>query len=88
MASQVAVNPEAVLDATYENGVIELRDDLCFRRTMISNVIFQGTAGRGPWVLIDAGVTGSAETIASTAESRFGVCDSLESCDGGLLHPI
>jgi glyoxylase-like metal-dependent hydrolase (beta-lactamase superfamily II) len=72
MTSQVPVSPEAVLDAGYENGVIELRDDLCFRRTMISNVVFSGTPGQAPWVLIDAGVMGSAEIIASTGESRFG----------------
>jgi glyoxylase-like metal-dependent hydrolase (beta-lactamase superfamily II) len=73
MASQVAVKSAAVVDADYEKGAIQLRDDLCFRRTMIVNVMFSGVPGeRSPWVLIDAGVMGSAETIAATAKERFG----------------
>jgi glyoxylase-like metal-dependent hydrolase (beta-lactamase superfamily II) len=41
-------------------------------RTLISNVIFIGEPGTERWVLVDAGVAGFADNIASAASERFG----------------
>ena len=51
-----------------------LLEDVAFLRTVMVNLYFVGPAHAGDreWVLIDAGVTGSADLIARAAESRFG----------------
>ncbi len=48
--------------------------DLSYVRTSIVNVIFSGEEGAGDrnWVLIDAGMPGSAHSIAAAAARRFG----------------
>ena len=48
--------------------------DLAYLRVMIVNVLFYGEPGAGDrsWVLIDAGLKGSADAIARAAEERFG----------------
>jgi glyoxylase-like metal-dependent hydrolase (beta-lactamase superfamily II) len=50
----------------------EIAPDLAYRQTAIVNVIFFGLPDDTRWVLIDAGVTGSAPAIRSAAEARFG----------------
>jgi glyoxylase-like metal-dependent hydrolase (beta-lactamase superfamily II) len=49
-------------------------EDLAYLRTAIVNVFFAGLprAGDRDWVLIDAGMPGSARAIARAAERRFG----------------
>lgn len=49
----------------------EIAPDLAYLRTAIVNVYFFGQPG-GNWVLVDAGVVGSAGTIRKAAEQRFG----------------
>ncbi|CAN5605483.1 MBL fold metallo-hydrolase [soil metagenome] len=51
-----------------------LTGDLAYLRTAIVNVFFYGRADAGDraWVLIDAGLYGTAHQIASAAEERFG----------------
>ena len=48
--------------------------DLAYLRTMIVNLFFYGRQGApsGSWVLIDAGLPGSATWILGAAEERFG----------------
>lgn len=50
----------------------ELAHDLAFKKTLFSNVIFFGPATERGWVLIDAGMPGSAEAIFQAAAERFG----------------
>jgi glyoxylase-like metal-dependent hydrolase (beta-lactamase superfamily II) len=52
----------------------ELTSDVAYLRTAIVNVFFYGPrdAGDRNWVLIDAGIPGSTERIASAAAARFG----------------
>ena len=53
---------------------IPLRSDVAWLRTAIVNVAFVGApdAGEGGWILVDAGIQGSAERIARAAERRYG----------------
>jgi glyoxylase-like metal-dependent hydrolase (beta-lactamase superfamily II) len=48
--------------------------DVAYKQLMIVNVMFVGVpgCGDGNWVLVDAGVMGSAGAIRSAAKSRFG----------------
>nr|WP_294517772.1 MBL fold metallo-hydrolase [uncultured Rhodopila sp.] len=54
-----------------DEAVRELAPDLAYRRPGIVNVVFFGRPG-GDWVLIDAGLPGTAGMIAHSAEARFG----------------
>jgi len=53
---------------------VELTPDLAFLRLAMVNVYFYGRSGAGDrgWVLIDAGLPGSAGVIADAAARRFG----------------
>ncbi|MEJ7810738.1 MAG: MBL fold metallo-hydrolase [Gemmatimonadaceae bacterium] len=74
MDKQVPVDADAVADDTERDGVHEIAPDLAYQRLAIVNLMYYGTpgAGDGRWVLIDAGIPGSAGTIAGVAEHRFG----------------
>jgi glyoxylase-like metal-dependent hydrolase (beta-lactamase superfamily II) len=79
MTDQVPVSDEAVaideaLDAARGDGTHELAPDLAWKRLAIVNVAFFGPAGAGDrsWVLIDAGLQGTAGLIRSAAAERFG----------------
>lgn len=52
----------------------QLAADLAYRQVAIVNVMFFGltSSGDGAWVLIDAGIPGSAPDIRATARARFG----------------
>jgi glyoxylase-like metal-dependent hydrolase (beta-lactamase superfamily II) len=74
MDKQVPVDQSARANEREEDGVREVTADLAYQRLAIVNVAYYGRAGAGDgqWVLIDAGVMGTAGRIASTAEDRFG----------------
>ncbi len=74
MDKQVPVNPEAQVDGDKQDGLHEIAPDLAYRRLAIVNVVYFGRPGAGDrqWVLIDAGMPGTAGLIAAGAESRFG----------------
>ena len=67
-----AEHPEA--DEVRDDKTRQIAADVAYRQIAIVNVIFFGPpgAGDGQWVLIDAGVTGSASAIRSSAQARFG----------------
>ena len=79
MAEQIALSDEAVatspeIDAARGDHTQEVAADLAYRRLGIVNVIFYGSPGaadRG-WVLIDAGLRGTAGYIREAARARFG----------------
>jgi glyoxylase-like metal-dependent hydrolase (beta-lactamase superfamily II) len=54
-----------------EEAVREVAPDLAYRRLAIVNVVFFGRPA-GDWVLIDAGLFGTARMIESSASARFG----------------
>jgi glyoxylase-like metal-dependent hydrolase (beta-lactamase superfamily II) len=50
----------------------EVIDDVACKRVSIVNVALIGRPGAADWVLIDAGIGGSAKAIAQAAAERFG----------------
>jgi len=74
MDKQVPVDQSARADEREQDGVREIMADLAYQRLAIANVAYYGRvgAGDGQWVLIDAGVMGTAGPIAGAADHRFG----------------
>jgi glyoxylase-like metal-dependent hydrolase (beta-lactamase superfamily II) len=72
MAQQIPMDDDAVAGSENEEGVVELDAGLCYKRLVLVNVAFCGRPGQGPWVLVDAGVGGSAGAMVRAAERRFG----------------
>lgn len=79
MAEQIPLSDEAVatspeLDAARGDRTQEVAPDLAYRRLGIVNVVFHGRPGAGDrgWVLVDAGLFGTAGLIRDAAARRFG----------------
>ena len=76
MSQQIPVNPSAVAaeNEAANDGTHEVLPDLAYQRLAVSNLAFVGPrgAGDGGWVLVDAGVIGSAKLIEAAAATRFG----------------
>ncbi len=74
MASQIPVGREAVARDTERGSVHELCANLSYQRLGIVNVVFFGRPGAPDreWVLIDAGVMGTAALIRKGAGQLFG----------------
>ena len=71
MVQQVPFPADARAEESVNDHTREVRPDLAYRRVVMVNVAFVGTPG-GPWVLVDAGLAGSADAIADAAADRFG----------------
>ena len=79
MAQQIPIDPQAraddpSADAQRDDGTHAIAPDLAYRRLVLVNVVFVGEPGAGDrgWVLVDAGIPGSASAIREAAASRFG----------------
>lgn len=74
MREQVPIDPAAHSEIGHEGSLHEVAGDLAYQRLLIVNVVYFGAArsGSGGWVLIDAGIAGSAPSILNTVEFRFG----------------
>lgn len=79
MAEQISLGGDAVsgspeLDAARSDHTQEVAADLAYRRLGIVNVVFYGSPGAGDrgWVLIDAGLRGTADFVQDAAARRFG----------------
>lgn len=73
--TQVTLDREARVVEHDEHGPAhEILDDLAYQRLAIVNVIYFGRAGAGDheWVLVDAGLPGTAGSIKRAARERFG----------------
>ena len=72
MDKQVEVDASARVDEHDHDGVHEIASDLAYKRLVMVNICYYGIPGQGSWVLIDAGLHGSAPLIASAAADLFG----------------
>jgi glyoxylase-like metal-dependent hydrolase (beta-lactamase superfamily II) len=72
MAQQTPIDPEALLQAAEPDGSGVLLADLAVIRLITVNVAMVGRPGAGAWVLVDAGLPGSAAAILHAATTRFG----------------
>ncbi|HSP45862.1 MAG TPA: MBL fold metallo-hydrolase [Chthoniobacterales bacterium] len=79
MSEQIPLTAESradnpTLDHENDDNTHEIADDLSYKRLAIVNVVFYGRPGAGDreWVLIDAGMSGSAGAIKRAATKRFG----------------
>jgi glyoxylase-like metal-dependent hydrolase (beta-lactamase superfamily II) len=74
MPDQLPLDPNDRTDADGAGSTHEVTPDLAYQRLAIVNVVFAGPpgSGNGRWVLVDAGVMGSAGAIASAVNERFG----------------
>jgi glyoxylase-like metal-dependent hydrolase (beta-lactamase superfamily II) len=66
--------PAQTAVAAHDDGTWPVTEDVAALRTAIANLFFYGPPGAGDrkWVLIDAGIPGSAAWIESAARLRFG----------------
>lgn len=75
MAQQIAVDPSAVMHAAQasadKTGLHALLPDLLYQRVGIVNVMFI-RGHDNDWVLVDAGLPGTAELISKSVEAVFG----------------
>lgn len=74
MTEQLSINPSAtVTDQTQAARPSQhRRPDLAYQRLALVNVIYYGAPGDRQWVLIDAGLPGTAGLIVNAAAQRFG----------------
>ncbi|WP_428483292.1 MBL fold metallo-hydrolase [Rhodopila sp.] len=72
MAQQIPINESTETGIEIpEEGVFEIAPDLAYRRLALVNIMLFGQPHQPEWVLIDAGLPGTAGIIARTAEARF-----------------
>jgi glyoxylase-like metal-dependent hydrolase (beta-lactamase superfamily II) len=77
--TQICIDESAIADRseadeTRNDHTHEIAGDIAYKRLGIVNIAYFGTTGAGPgkWVLIDAGLPGTADAIKRAAEARFG----------------
>ncbi len=72
MAQQIPIDPDAEAGIEIpDEGVRAITDDVAYRRLALVNVVLVGRSGANDWVLIDAGLPGTAGIISRAAGARF-----------------
>jgi glyoxylase-like metal-dependent hydrolase (beta-lactamase superfamily II) len=69
---QVPLTATSRADSDGPDATHSVLPDVAVRRIVLANVVWLGTTTSSDWVLVDAGVPGSAAVIARTSEERFG----------------
>ncbi len=75
MTQQIPLATEArATERVFRGGTREIAPDLAYKRLVMVNVVFVGHSGAGDrgWVLVDAGLAGTAAAIKAAAAARFG----------------
>ena len=73
MAQQTPIDESAEIFGSESGNAIQVVHDVAYRRLAIANVTFVGEPQHGgSWVLVDAGVHGTARAIIRSAEALFG----------------
>ena len=74
MDKQIPLDRSVEAELDDHHAVKEIAPDIAYKRLVMVNVAYIGgpESGDGGWVLVDAGIAGSAGAIEKGAESRFG----------------
>ena len=74
MDKQIPLDRSVEAELDDHHAVKEIASDIAYKRLVMVNVVYLGVpeSGDGQWVLIDAGIAGSAGAIERGAENRFG----------------
>jgi len=72
MTQQIPVDDIAAAGAMQDDGTRQVAPDLAYKRLAIVNIAFWGQPGAPGWVLVDAGLPGTAGLIRRAAAERFG----------------
>jgi glyoxylase-like metal-dependent hydrolase (beta-lactamase superfamily II) len=74
MDKQIPLDRGVEADPDDHHAVKEIAPDIAYKRLVMVNVVYLGVPESGDrgWVLIDAGLAGSAGAIEKGAENRFG----------------
>ena len=74
MDKQIPLDRSVEAELDDHHAVKEIASDIAYKRLVMVNVVYLGVpeSGDREWVLIDAGIAGSARAIEKGAESRFG----------------
>ena len=74
MDKQIPLDRTVEADLDDHHAVKEIAPDIAYKRLVMVNVVYLGLPGAedGRWVLVDAGLPGSAGAIEKGAEKRFG----------------
>ena len=70
MNHQIPIPQAVIINDSGDSSCIEVSNDIAYKRLLFVNVVFLGD--RTGWVLIDAGIRGSASFIKNAAKARFG----------------
>ena len=74
MDKQIPLDRSVEAELDDHHAVKEIAPDIAYKRLVMVNVVYLGVpeSGNRAWVLIDAGIAGSAGAIEKGAEHRFG----------------
>jgi glyoxylase-like metal-dependent hydrolase (beta-lactamase superfamily II) len=74
MDKQIPLDRSVEAELDDHHAVKEIAPDIAYKRLVMVNVVYLGVpeSGDRQWVLIDAGIAGSAGAIEKGAENRFG----------------
>ncbi len=72
MTQQIPLDSSNIAAEPDEHGLLEAAPDLAYQRLLFVNTVFVGAPRQPGWVLIDAGIPGTADRIAAAAAERFG----------------
>ena len=70
--AQIPITPDAIVGDPESGGTHAVGADLAYQRLGIVNVVYVGAEGARQWVLVDAGVHGTARLIRRAAAARYG----------------
>jgi glyoxylase-like metal-dependent hydrolase (beta-lactamase superfamily II) len=72
MTQQIPVDAASVLAEEAPDGTLVAATDIAYQRHVFVNTVMIGQPGQPDWVLVDAGIPGSADGIEAAAQKRFG----------------
>lgn len=72
MSEHISIDDNAVANIASEDPATTIADDIAYHHLGIVNAVYIGMPGSVAWVLVDAGIPGTARFIRKAVEERFG----------------